>query len=446
MNFAAPEQDPADTPVECSSVCEGTHFDCARNRIVLWCEVMLTVHPALTVPPPSASASRKAAIVGVGETDYHLDYKAARTKPPGYELPTPESLASLAFERALQDSGLKREDIDGLAVSFLYGGPDAKSMAQMLKLDPRYLAHNGGIMAGPLPRVCADIIAGKCDTVAMIYAVASRAIGRQYGGEVYKAEERTPPSYYYHHPWGWSSQAAHWALVWRYYQAKYGATEADLGSVAVQLRRNALQNPNAVMRSPLSIEEYLASRYIVRPLHLFDMCLVNDGGVCLIVRRADLVRDLPHKPVLIAGWGESKTKGDKLHHLVREGLRPQLQDAAAQALAMAGLSLSDIQHLEGYDASSIHLISQLEGLGFVEPGGGLEFCQHGHMAVGGKLPVNTGGGMLSGSYMHGWNHVAEVTRQLRHEAGERQVKDVHASMFSLAQTDQAHPLIFERGT
>ena len=407
---------------------------------------VMSVPPASDIPAPSRSASRKTAIVGVGETDYHSDYKAARARAPGYELPTPESLAALAFERALQDSGLKRGDIDGLAVSFLYGGPDAKSTAQLLGLKPRYLAQNGGIMAGPLPRVCADIISGKCDTVAMVYAVASRAIGRQYGGEVYKAEERTPPSYYYFHPWGWSSQAAHWAFVWSYYRARYGAAEEDLGSVAVQLRRNAALNPNAVMRSPLSIEDYLASRYIVRPLHLYDMCLVNDGGVCLIVRRADLARDLPHAPVLIAGWGESKIKGDKMHHLVREGLRPQIQEACGQALHMAGLGLADVQHLEGYDASTIHLISQLEGSGFVAPGGGLEFCKQGAMAPDGKLPVNTGGGMLSGSYMHGWNHVAEVTHQLRHEAGARQIKDLGVSMFSLAQTDQAHPVIFERGS
>jgi len=296
-----------------------------------------------------------------------------------------------------------------------------------------------------LQRVCADIIAGKCDTVAMVYAVASRAIGRKYGGETYQAEERTPASYYYYHPWGWSSQAAHWAFVWRHYQAKYGAGEEDLGAVAVQLRKNAMLNPNAVMQAPLSIQEYLASRYIVRPLHLFDMCLVNDGGVCLIVRRAELARELPHAPVLVAGWGESKIKDDKMHYLVREALRPQLQDAAAQALSMADMRLSDIQHLEGYDASTIHLISQLEGCGFVEPGAGLDFCKQGKMAVGGKLPVNAGGGMLSGSYMHGWSHVAEVTRQLRHEAGARQIKDVEVSMFSLAQTDQAHPIIFVRG-
>jgi acetyl-CoA acetyltransferase len=397
------------------------------------------------MPPPSRDLSRKAAIVGIGETDYNLDYQAVRAKPPGYEPPTPESLATTAFERALADSGLKRSDIDGVSVSFTYGGPDPASMAQMLGLKPRYMIENGNIMAGPLPVVCADIAAGKADTVAMIYAVASRAIGRQYGGSTYTADPRTPASYYYYHPWGWSSQAAHWALMFTYYQATYGVTEEDLAAVAMQVRRNAMATPNAVMQTPISLEDYMASRYIVRPLHLFDLCLVNDGAVCLIVSRADRARDLPHAPALVAGWGVSKIKTDKMHYMVRERLRPQMQDAGAQALAMAGLALSDIGHFEGYDASSIHLINQVEGYGFVEPGAGLAFCKDGQMAPGGALPVNTGGGNLSGSYMHGWSQVVEVARQLRHEAGARQVAGLQVSMSSLAQTDQAHPIVFERG-
>lgn len=399
-----------------------------------------------SIPAPARSLSRKAAIVGVGETDYHLDYKAARAKAPGYEPPAPESLARTAFERALADSHLKAEDIDGLAVSFIYGGPDAKSTAELLGLRPRHMIENAGIMAGPLQVVCADIAAGKCDTVAMIYAAGSRAVGRQYGGKTYDGGERTPPSYYYFHPWGWSSQAAHWAMIFSYYQAIYGATEEDLGSVATQLRRNAMTNPNAVMQSPMSIDDYMNSRYIVRPLHLFDMCLVNDGAVCLIVSRADRARDFPHAPVEVAGWGESKVANNKMHYLVRERLRPQMQEAGRQALQMAGLGLSDIGHLEAYDPSTIHLVNQLEGYGFVAPGGGLEFCKGRQMAVGGRLPVNTNGGMLSGSYMHGWNLVAEVTRQLRHEAGRQQIGGLEASMFSLAQTDQAHPIIFTRGS
>ena len=112
---------------------------------------------------------------------------------------------------------------------------------------------------------------------------------------------------------------------------------------------------------------------------------------------------------------------------------------------MAGMDLSDIHHFQGYDASSIHLINQVEGYGFVEPGEGLDFCREGHAAIGGKLPINTSGGMLSESYMHGWNHVVEATRQLRHEVGARQVEGVQTSMFSLATTESAHPLILARG-
>ncbi len=399
------------------------------------------------MPPPSREFSRKAAIVGVGETDYYLDYKAERAKAPGYEPPTTEGLVLTAFERALAESGLERGDIDGLSTSFTYGGPEPEALAQMLGIKPRYSIQNGNIMAGPLPIACAAIAAGKCDTMVMVYSVASRAIGRQYGGSTYAgaAGAGAPSSYYYYLPWGWSSQAAHWALMFRYYQATYGATEADLGAVALQLRQNASINPNAVMQTPLTLQQYLDSRYIVRPLHLFDLCVVNDGAVCLIVRRADMARDLPHKPVLVAGWGEAKVKNDKMHTMVRERLRPIMQDAGGQALAMAGMDLAEIQHFEGYDASSIHLINQIEGFGFVEPGAGLKFCQEGNMAVGGKLPVNTSGGNLSGSYMHGWSQIVEVVRQLRHEAGPRQIAGIQASMSALVQTDQAHPIIFTRG-
>lgn len=396
------------------------------------------------VPEPVPALSRKAAVVGLGESDFHLDYKAARAKPEGYEAPTAEGLAVTAFERALADSGLRREDIDGLSVNFLYGGPSAGEMAATLGIAPRY--HNergGGICAGPIPVACAAIAEGKCDTVALIFSVATRSIGRKFGGQTFNSS--APSSYYYNHPWGWSSQAAHWAFIWSYYQQTYGATEADLGAVAVQLRQNAMRNPNAVMQSALTIEQYLASRYVVRPLHLFDLCLVNDGAVCLIIRRADQAQGLPHVPVHIGGWGRASVTRNKMHTLVRERMRSQFQDAGQQALEMAGICLSDVQHFEGYDASTIHLINHLEGHGFVKPGEGLEFCKSGAMAIDGALPVNTGGGILSGSYMHGWNHVAEIVRQLRHEAGPRQVKDVEISMFSLAQTDQVHPIVFMRG-
>ena len=124
------------------------------------------------------------------------------------------------------------------------------------------------------------------------------------------------------------------------YHATYGTNEEDLGGVAIQLRQHAMRNPNAVMQTPLSLDDYLAARHIVRPLRLFDLCLVNDGAVCLIVSRADLARDLPHAPVLVSGWGESRVKADKMRALIQDRLQVQMQDATQQALAMAGLGLT----------------------------------------------------------------------------------------------------------
>ena len=404
-------------------------------------------YSAVGMPPTDRSFSRKAAIVGVGETDYYDDYRAVRTRLPGYEPPTTQTLVKLAFERALTDSGLSRADIDGLAVSFTYGGPNVAAIADLLGFKPRVAVSNGNIMAGPLPRVCASIAAGKVETVAMVYAAVQRATGREYGGATYSmASTGSPPqSYYYHHPWGWSSQAAHWAMMFTHYQYQYGVGEADLGALAMQVRNHAAKKANAVMQKPMTIDDYMASRYIVRPLHLYDICLVNDGAVCLIVTQAGKARDLPKVPVEVAGWSHSSVSRDKMHVMVRERLRQQMQSAGVEAFAMAGLSPIDIGHFEGYDASTIHLVNQVEGYGFAEPGRGIRFCQEGGMALDGRLPTNTDGGNLSGSYMHGWSQIVEVVRQLRHEAGTRQVPNVSASLSALTQTDQTHPILYVRG-
>lgn len=409
---------------------------------------------AITMPPSDRAFSRKVSIVGIGETDYGADYQAERKRPEGWVPPTEEKLLTTAFERALADSGLGREDIDGVATSFTYGGPPAEDVAKMLGVNARFCQANGNIMAGPLPVACAAIAEGKADTIALVFAVASRSAGRLFGGMTHETgggggdpdgEDGAPASYYYFHPWGWSSQAAHWAMIFAHYQWKYGAREEDLYEVARQVREHARAQPNAVMTKELTLEDYLASRYIVRPLHLFDICIVNDGAVCLIIRRADMARGLKHAPVDVAGWSWAKIKRDKMHTMVREQLRPQLQQAGNEALAMAGVSLADVQHFEGYDASTMHLINQVEGYGFTDPGTGLAFCRDGQMTVGGRIPTNTAGGNLSHAYMQGWSQVAEAVRQLRHEAGQYQVPGIRVSMTSLAQTDQAHPIVYIRG-
>jgi acetyl-CoA acetyltransferase len=346
----------------------------------------------------------------------------------------------LAFERALDDAGLLRQDIDGLSVMLMEGG-EPEEYAKLLGIAPRQII-SGGFVG--VPAAARAIASGQCDTVALVFSTGSRSVGRVFGGSgSYGGSGRD--SYYYYHPWRWSAQAAHWALMARYYMSAYGTTEEDLGRVALTLRHNAILNDNSVMQSPLTMEDYLESRYIVKPLHLFDICLVNDGGVCIIVRRSDMARDAPHTPVLVAGWGYSHVTHDKLHFMVKERLRPQLMEAADQALSMARLSRSDIGHLEVYDASSIHLINQLEGFGFLEAGEGLDFVKDGQMAIGGSLPVNTNGGMISQSYMLSWNNMAEAVKQLRHEAGPRQVEGLGATLFAPTTTEATFPVIFTRG-
>jgi acetyl-CoA acetyltransferase len=295
----------------------------------------------------------------------------------------------------------------------------------------------------PLLSALQAVASGACASIAVIHSLPSRSIGRQYGGQTYGGGGRD--SYYYYHPWGWSSQAAHWALMLTYYLSTYGVSEADVGAVAVTLRANAGLNENATMRRPLSVDDYLASRYIVRPIRLLDMCLVNDGAVCVILTGADRARDLPHAPVLVSGWGNAQVRHSKMHMMVRERLRPQLEAAGADALGIAGVTIADIDHFEGYDASTIHLVNQLEGYGFAEAGQGLHFWKEGHTALGGAVPTNTSGGMLSEAYLQGWNLIAEVVRQLRHEAGSRQVDGAEVSLFSFATTESAHPIVFTRG-
>ena len=400
-----------------------------------------------TMDPP-AELARTSAIVGVGETNYGTDYAAWRTRDPAYVAPSLQELTTLAFERALADSGLVRDDIDGLIEYVGYGGMGAQPVANLLGLTPRFGVTGSVPMPlglkgeGAVPTAVRALATGLCETVAIVYATASRTAGRVFGGETHVGTGRD--SYYYYHPWGWSSQAAHWALMCRAYMEAFGTTETDLGHVAVVLRDHAVRNENAIMRSPLTIEDYLASPYIVRPLRRLDLCIPNDGGVCLILRRADAA-DHRHAPVVIAGWSNAATSAAKMHHLVKDRLQTLIGEAGASAFRMADLSLDDVGHFQGYDASTFHLINQLEAYGFVEPGHGFEFCGAGEMGLSGRLPTNTSGGLLSEAYMHGWNHLVEATRQLRHEAGDRQVPGLEASIFSMVTTDTAHPVLLVRG-
>jgi len=205
--------------------------------------------------------------------------------------------------------------------------------------------------------------------------------------------------------------------------ALHDVTSAQLGEIAVAERRFATLNDNAIMRDALGIEQYLAGRYICAPLRLNDYCLVNDGGVALIVTTADRAQRLARRPVYVSGIGRSDMNRDAT------SLRPRLLDfyhtahraTAEQAFAAAGAGPADMDVVGIYDSFSAHVLYALEGFGYCDVGEAARFIAGGTIGPGGRLPVNTSGGHLSESYMQGWNHQVELVRQLRGETGTRQV-------------------------
>jgi len=289
------------------------------------------------------------------------------------------------------------------------------------------------------------IAAGRCRTAAILYASAQRSASFRYGGA--DTGSKYALSYFYYHPWGFSSQGAHWALMFQRHRWLHGSTEEQLGAVAVALRRHARLNPDAVMQAPLELSDYLAAPYVCKPLRRLDYCMLNDGGIALILRGEERARGLRHAPVYVAG------SASRAAHLDAAQLRPQVMDlqqtalrsAAEACFGIAGLSRGDVQHFQVYDAFSINLPLALEAIGFCKAGEGLEFVQGGRIELGGALPCNTSGGMLSEAYMHGWNHAVEAVRQLRGAAGARQVAGACVSMYAFFASDQAKAVLYQRG-
>ena len=361
------------------------------------------------------SMSGEAAVAGVGESDYAADYERSR----GGAAATRDAYgyAALALQRALRDAGLARNDIDGLIV-----GPTlaAERAGEILGIDARWTSQGDAVNA--VIQALLAIHAGLAECIALVYGNDQRSAATQYGGPNAMGGERFL-AYVYYAPWGLTSQGGLYAMMANRYMALTGFSPDDLGRIVAGQRQFAAMNPRAIMRSPLTLDQYRASRSICEPLRLFDYCLVNDGGVALIVTTAERARALRKPPVTITGVGRSDLNRDAT------SLRPRLVDfyhpahrqVAQQVYAMAGVGPSDIDLLQVYDSFSIHIPFALEGFGFCPEGDAAGLVRSSALAPGGRLPLNTSGGMLSESYMQGWNHQVEAVRQLRGVAGERQV-------------------------
>lgn len=363
-----------------------------------------------------SSLKSVAAVIGVGESDYVSDHARVRAGEKPHDS---YGYASIAFKRALEDAGLTRDDIDGLIV-----GPTVayERVGEVLGINPTWGGQQDAMLA--VIEACMAIRAGLATTVALVYGNDQRSAAIQYGGPEAMGGNLFL-SYVYHAPWGFTSQGALYAMMFRRFSELTGCTERQLGEVAVAQRHAASLNPGALMRKPITLDDYMASPYICEPLHLFDYCLINDGGVALIVCEAEKAKRIAaRKPVTIHGVGrfDLNRGATSLEPRLLEFYRPAQEACAKQVYDMAGVGPEDMDAVQIYDSFSCHVPFALEGYGYCRSGDAGRFMSEEGISLSGKLPVNTGGGHLSHSYMQGWGHQVEAVRQVRGECGARQVE------------------------
>jgi acetyl-CoA acetyltransferase len=289
---------------------------------------------------------------------------------------------------------------------------------------------------GLQPRLCATVDCGGATPISMIQTAGlyiqagmARAVLVAYGMQ--NNPQGAIPMLMgseFAVPYGDIGAITFMAHVARRQMHEHGVTSRQLGAVAVAFREHASKNPLAQKRDKITIEDHQASRFIVEPLRLYDCCLVTDGGGAALVTTLAEARELRQPPVAIAGGGQEH--GAELILPTGREEPPIGARAAEEAFAMAGVARGDIDVAFLYDGFTPLVLRELEAFGFCPRGEAGRFVASGALRLGGALPTNTNGGLLSEGHLYGMGHVAEAVRQLRGQAGERQVKDAEVVFVS----------------
>lgn len=334
-----------------------------------------------------------------------------------------------AARKAVTDAGLTLRDIDGIATANLNAAMWPLNVIEYLGIRPTFIegTNIGGsaFIAQLMPSALA-LLNGDCNAVLVCYGSTQRTAATSRR-ERMKARTLLDP-FPYESPYSPFIPPSAYALIAARHMYQYGTTRRHLAEVAVAARAWARLNPEAFAHAPLSIDEVLAAPLLSDPFSAFDCCLVTDGAGAFVMVRAERACDLPRPPVYVlscatAAWHRQVSAMDDLT------ITPA-QESGARALAAAKLAPGDIDMVQLYDAFTINTLLFLEDLGFCAKGEGGTFVEHGAIAPGGRLPVNTNGGGLSCVHpnMYGVFAVIEAVHQLRGDAGDRQVAGARTAL------------------
>ena len=362
--------------------------------------------------------SGTASIVGAGMTE--LTTRSGRSVL---------SLAAEATRTALREAGLKASDVDGFVSYSIYDDSVlSEAVATAIGAgDLRYVmdfAQGGQSACHMVAHAAMAIAAGMAETVVVFRALNGKS-GKRIG-------RMTPPTAgsEYRYPLGYSAYPQYLAMWTRRYMIETGATEADLGAVAIAARRWAQLNERAQFREPLTLEQYFESPYVAAPFRVLDCTREMDGAAAVVVTSTERARDLRLKPVVIRGaaWASHGFDLDMGGRLSDDTSRNFSTYLADRLWGQAGVTPADVDHAQLYDCFTGALIQNVEGLGLCERGGAGELFTSGATSPGGRLPINTNGGLLSEGYLHGMNTVAEAVWQMQGLGGQRQVPDAEISV------------------
>jgi acetyl-CoA acetyltransferase len=355
-----------------------------------------------------------AAIAGLGITEMGKVYGR-----------TASDFAGEAIALALEDAGLTAGDVDGLLVN-VNGSPEmAPTLQFSLGLTDLTLlsAVSGfGATAGTMLQLAAHAVdTGQAGVVVCVYADAPLREGAKSSESAYSGRRFDAPGFaglrLAYGDYGPANSM--YALALRRHMHLYGTDHDQLGAIAVGQRQWALMNPQAQMRTPMALEDYHASRWVVEPLHLLDCCLVSNGGAAVVVTTTERAGALRQPPVQVLGWGQAHP-GTLWQRGSDFGLVTGAALSGPAALKMAGLAPADIDLREIYDCYTYTVLVTLEDYGFCGKGEAGELAASGALAPGGALPTNTGGGQLSAYYLWGMTPLMEAVTQVRGQAGVRQ--------------------------